>query len=75
MNHIIRKATKEENIYSGCDFCAIRNNNNTYFILTNEHGSSNITVGLRIFTQMISLAKQPVVLPVGKIIKNKYNSQ
>ena len=67
MNHVIRKATKENDIYKDCDFCAIRNNNDTFYILSNRHGKNNVTADSKEFAEMLIKTKQPVVLPVDKI--------
>lgn len=62
MNHLIRKTTKEKDIYKTCDLLAIKNNDGSYFILYNRQGISGIKVDKRIFKEKLLRSDEPIVL-------------
>jgi hypothetical protein len=62
MNITMRKVVKEKDIFQTADFVAVKNNNETYFIVHNRHGISNVVLTNELFKDELLKSSEPIVL-------------
>jgi len=66
MNYLVHRVLKEKNtlkVFKTCDFMAIKNKNETYLILRNNHGFEGL-VTERLFKEELVKSSEPFVLNV-----------
>lgn len=62
-NHTIREVIQKRDIFKDADLIAVKNKNETYFILRNNHGLSGL-VETKMFREELSKSEIPVVMSV-----------
>lgn len=62
MNFRIREVVENKDIFKTCDFMAVKNNDDTYIILTNRNSSQIGKVATDIFKKELAFSDEPIVL-------------
>ncbi|QOV08406.1 hypothetical protein Kirov_207 [Bacillus phage Kirov] len=62
MNYVVREIVKNKDIFADCDFMAIKNSNDTYYILYNRYGLSSTLVSKDEFKAELVKSDEPIIL-------------